>query len=397
MFKSQDILLICIIIILIIVICHCKKKNSEGFVSNIIFDTDKLEEVNAKLEKEALKINDVKNQIESLMNNYSEKEYLKKADGTYIEYSTGTPTEQKTLQKIRLDKLIDINNLVKLNNKLVNELKNNPYNEITYRHIIEDAIKERLNKITLNYIILKEKEKLEEIEDRKKPIKNIKHIDTSVMFDLEKIKPNDPKDDLYKIKYTTSKDNKKCETKCLTITNDNYEKTDADYYSFDDCIDNEEQNLKVNHIRSDYKCYKNDDDTIDVEKENLECENSLDHYLKYDENEYIKKYNDLLTYEDESKQTILSPLQIKPNNLQFLPNDFVVITPKVQPTNKPKQCLTVDDDGLSFQDCDLFGHQRFNYERTQTIVAGASGPTGTSGPTDTSGSSGASGASSTVV
>ena len=389
MFKSQDILLICIIIILIIVICHCRKKNSEGFVSNIIFDTDKLIEVDAKLAAEAVKIGEVKKQFNDLMSNYSTKEYLKKADGTYIEFSTGTPTEQQTLQKITLDKLIDINNLVKLNNKLVNELKNNPYNEITYRDIIEDAINKRLNKITLNYIILKEKEKLEEIEDRKKPIKNIKHIDTSVMFDLEKINPEIPGDDLYKIQYIISKDNEQCGKKCLNVKNDNYKdiygETDNDYYSFEDCAtDNEDQKLKVNHIRSDYKCYKNDDDTIDTEEENLACENSLDHYLKYDENEYIKKYNDLLTYEDESKETILSPLQIKPNNLQFLPNDFVVITPKVQPTNKPKQCLTVDDGGLSFQDCDLFGHQRFNYERTQTTVAGASGSTDTSGSTDAS-------------
>ena len=72
------VLLICIIIILIIVICHCRKKNSEGFVSNIIFDTDKLEEVDAKLAEEATKIEAVKTQFNTLMSNYEDVVYLKK-------------------------------------------------------------------------------------------------------------------------------------------------------------------------------------------------------------------------------------------------------------------------------------------------------------------------------
>jgi hypothetical protein len=399
MFKSQDILLICIIIILIIVICYYKNNNKEGFVSDQIFDIEKLKEVNDKLEGEAEKIEQIKTNFNNMITRYKDQDYVKV--GENYEIYDKNNVAHKDQDKLKLSKLIDINNLVKLNTKLINEIKNNPFDEF-YKKIIESLIKERLEDLQKISIKLQE-EKIENEEANKNiAIKSIKHIDSSVMFDLEKLNNDEGDDNIYKIKYINDNNdnNEGCNNKCLTFKKsfDGLDESDVnynkdDYYSFDECSteQNKTQLLKVNHIRLDYKCYKNDlvclnkSDHILNEKSIEECENDKDSYigyeaddtgksisdcykdlkthLKYDKNNYVKNHNDILTYKDKSNKDIVSPLSITTSNIEFLPNDFVVITPNDQSNYEPKQCLTVDNDGLSFQDCNLFENQRFNYER----------------------------------
>ena len=399
MFKSQDILLICIIIILIIVICYYKNNNKEGFVSDQIFDIEKLKEVNDKLEGEADKIEQIKTNFNNMITRYKDQYYVKVGENyeIYDKYND----VHKDKDKLKLSKLIDINNLVKLNTKLINEIKNNPFDEF-YKKIIESLIKERLEDLQEISIKLQE-EKLENEEANKKiAIKSIKHIDSSVMFDLEKLNNDEGDDNIYKIKYINDNNdnNEGCNNKCLTFKKsfDGLDESDVnynkdDYYSFDECSteQNKKQQLKVNHIRLDNKCYKNDlvclnkNDHKPNVKSVKECENDKDSYigyeaddtgksisdcykdlkthLKYDKNTYVKNHNDILTYKDQKNKDIVSPLSITTSNIEFLPNDFVVITPSDQSNYEPKQCLTVDNDGLSFQDCNLFENQRFNYER----------------------------------
>ena len=152
------------------------------------------------------------------------------------------------------------------------------------------------------------------------------------------------------------KRSKKCNNKCLGFDSTRYSNADSDYYRFEDCEDNTiSQQLKANNIKQEYKCYNNNTNQPDLRKLSLqECNEGLDTHLKYDEKSYVDTYNGLLKNN--------TALQIK-NKLDILPDDFVVITPRIQPIDEPNQCLTVDNEGLSFQDCDLFEHQRFNYER----------------------------------
>lgn len=364
MFKSQDILLICIIVILIIVICYCKNNKKEGFVSTEIFNPENLNRVNEDIKNEIKELTIIKRKFNEIIKRNKIQYYVKDEDsGTY------NITDEKNENKIALGALIDINNMVKLNGDLGKKLKNIPYNKY-YEETVKGAIRKRIEILNAEKIKQKQEEQLEESELNKFPIKNIKHIDTSVMFDL---KPVDG--DTYKVKYINDNNNsdgsnnsdnsnnsKKCSNKCLTFNTDKYSDDNSDYYSFEDCENNKvTQNLKVNNIKLEYKCYDIKSNKLDTTKTFKECNDDLHTYLKYDKDSYVKKYNKLVP----------EALNITTQNLQFLPADFAVITPIDQPQNEPNQCLTVDNEGLSFQDCDLFEHQRFNYERDIVEEGGA--------------------------
>lgn len=403
MFKSQDILLICIIVILIIVICYCKNNKKEGFVSTEIFSPANLKTVSEEIENEIKEIDIIKGKFNDIIKRNKIQYYIENIDDNTYRKATKDEIENKETTKIELGELIDINNMVKLNSDLGKKLKNIPYNKY-YEETVKGAIQKRIDIINGEIIKKKQEEILEEIKLNDYPITNIKHIDTSVMFDLQPVKD---KKDIYKVNYINDNNNsdgsnnsdnsnnsKKCSNKCLTFNTDKYSDENSDYYSFEDCEDNKvTQNLKVNNIRLDYKCYKNNKVCFNkntkekvTDKTIKECEDDKDKYiiryeedvtgksisdcykdlkthLDYDKNSYVKNYNALLTHKDKDNIDIVSPVSITENNLQFLPADFAVITPMNQPANEPKQCLTVDNEGLSFQDCDLFEHQRFNYER----------------------------------
>ena len=359
MIKPQDILLICIIVILIIVICYCKNNKKEGFVSTEIFNVANLESISAEIDKESKEIDTIKGKFNDIIKRNKIQYYIENKDdndkknGTYKLFEEGDKEEDK----IELGALIDINNLVKLNSDLGNKLKNIPYNRY-YEETVKGAIRKRIEIINDEIIKQKQQEQLEESKLNKFPIKNIKHIDTSVMFDLKRVDG-----DTYKVKYINDNNNgdnsnnsNKCNNKCLTFNVDKYSDENSDYYSFEDCVDDKDdtQNLKVNNIKLEYKCYDIKSKTLDKTKTFKECNDDLHTYLKYDKDSYVKKYNDLLSPKE---------LHININNLNNLPDDFAVITPTKQPLNESKQCLTVDNEGLSFQDCNLYEHQRFNYER----------------------------------
>ena len=357
MIKSQDILLICIIIILIIVICVCKKNKKEGFIASRLFNEDNLDKVSVELKNEMEEIDNIKSDFDEIIKRNNIKYYVKNKDNTY------TITDETNENKIELSSLIDTENLVKLNSKLGSNLNNINYNK-HYDEIVKEAVEERIKILNEKILKQKEKEQLEEEALKNKPFKKVKHIDTSIMFNLEKVN-DDVNDNSYKVKYinddydndNNDNDNKnnKCDNKCLEFNANKFNDDDNDYYSFEDCIDNKDsQNLKVNNIKLEYKCYDIDTNQK-VNKTIKECKNNIKTHLKHDKDSYVKKYNDLLP----------EALHITKENLNVLPKDFVVITPENQPKNETKQCLTVDNEGLSFQNCDLFEHQRFNYEKDE--------------------------------
>ena len=344
MFKSQDMILICIIVILIIVIFHCKNNKKEGFVSTEIFNPENLDTVKTKIKNETDTIKEIKNKFTDIIKRNEIQYYVKNEEGTYQK------ADKNDENVIELGTIIDINNMVKLNSDLGQKLKNIPYNRY-YEETVKGAIQKRIRILNDEIIKQKQEEILEASKLNKFPIKNIKHIDTSVMFNLENVDNN-----TYKVKYITDNNNphnEKCSDKCLTFDVNKYSDENSDYYSFEDCeYNNDMQKLEVNNIKLDYKCY-NIKTNEEVNKPLEECDDDLTTYINNDEQNYINKYNELIPKE----------LHITKNNLNYLPNEFTVITPTEQPPNEPKQCLTVDNEGLSFQDCDLFEHQRFNYER----------------------------------
>ena len=131
----------------------------------------------------------------------------------------------------------------------------------------------------------------------------------------------------------------------------------TDYYEFEQCDKtNKNQKFKIHRISNDYKCYT-DENGIQKELKHIKpsnCLNSIDKYLLQDKQSYIKTYNSIIP----------KTLHIGEENLKFLPNEFMAVSPanntKIKDPATQEQCLTIDDNKLTFQDCHLFENQRFN-------------------------------------
>ena len=180
MFKSQDMILICIIVILIIVIFHCKNNKKEGFVSTEIFNPENLDTVKTKIKNETDTIKEIKNKFTDIIKRNEIQYYVKNEEGTYQK------ADKNDENVIELGTIIDINNMVKLNSDLGQKLKNIPYNRY-YEETVKGAIQKRIRILNDEIIKQKQEEILEASKLNKFPIKNIKHIDTSVMFNLENV------------------------------------------------------------------------------------------------------------------------------------------------------------------------------------------------------------------
>jgi len=366
MFKSQDILLISIIIILIIVICHCKKGKREGFISNDIFNQQNLADVSTKIDDEKAEIIKIKSDFETIIKREKDQYYVNDVVTNTYREATTKDLEEGKLEIKPLSALVDIENMVKMNANMGEKLKEIPYPKY-YDETSRAAVQARITNVNNAMLLQKQTDAELEVVKNKLAIKNIKHIDTSVMYDLEKIgaseentyKIKDKNDTLPNSDANNNGNNKTCGVKCLAFDTDKFNDDTDDYISFEDCIDNNAQQLSVNNIKLDYKCYDIEGGLLDTTNKTLEeCSESLYTYLKYDKDSYVDNYNKLLPTD--------SPLKITENQIPFLPDDFVAITPKNQPANAPPLCLTVDSKSVSFQDCDLRPHQRFNYERGET-------------------------------
>ena len=371
MFKSQDILLICIIIILIVVICHSKNiksNNIEGFSDNEIFDNEifnknKLQSIGDEINNEKIKIEEIKGLFNKITDRSKNQEYIKDNNGTYVIAPTNTPTEDI----ITLNKLIDIDKLVNLNNILTKNVKNLPY-DIYLDDTINEVIKKRITELNENIRNNDIKTQNENALLDELPIKNIKNINTSFMFDLERVGAIEDKN--YKIKYKNDNNSNEnnninstnCNNKCLEFDSVKFkDKSNDDYYSFEDCdTSNANQNLKIHNIKLEYKCYNNDNSIDEDLSKNLsECNKIISKTVKQDTDSYITKYNNLI-----KDNTLVSP--IIESDIDNLPSDFVVITQKLsgqQNKENPYQCLSVDNENLTFKDCDLYKHQLFNYNK----------------------------------
>ena len=379
MIQTENILLLFILLILCIIICKKYKNNTfENFESGTIqiFDVKKLNNMSKKINKEKKKIKGITNEFKDIINQDTEKCYEKDDDGNFTIIKCESETNEDI---VRTQPLIDTEKLIKLNNKLSNSFKDIPLYDF-YKDTTDGVKKQRIDAIKAHNL-KQESDILEEkLKNNNKPMTQIKHIETSTMYDLEYIvdeeegeydRNNENNTYLLKIKNPNEiiESNEQdetntsgCKEQCLTFDREKYKlnkDTDTlkDYYEFEQCDkSNSNQKFKVNNISIDYKCYT-DDNGSQQELKNIKpsnCLNSIDKYLLPDSESYIQKYNSLIP----------ENLHIGEGNLKFLPKEIISISPSKDNTpqdpNTQEQCLTIDDNKLSFQDCHLFENQRFN-------------------------------------
>jgi hypothetical protein len=385
--KIENILLLFILLLLCITICKKYKDRFEPFQNENendpiqIFSEDKLKNISNEIDTESKKINTISNEFEDIIKQDAQKCYKKNEEGNF-EIIDCDEENQDHENYITTQPLIDTEKLIKLNNKLSNSFKDIPLSGF-YKDTIYGLNKQRIDSIK-EHNLKQEADIVEkQLKNNNKPLTQIKHIETSTMYDLEyiqdeeggeydkdnennsyllKIKnPNEPieSNELDELDETNTSD---CKEKCLTFDKEKYKlnkDNDAlkDYYDFESCDKtNPNQKFKVHDISIDYKCYT-DDNGSPKELKNIKpsnCLNSIDKYLLPDNKSYIKKYNSLIP----------ENLHIGEENLKFLPKQFFAISPSHDDTiddpNSQEQCLTIDDDKLSFQDSHLFENQRFN-------------------------------------
>jgi len=385
--KIENILLLFILLLLCIIICKKYKDRFEPFQNENendpiqIFSEDKLKNISNEIDTESKKINTISNEFEDIIKQDAQKCYKKNEEGNF-EIIDCDEENQDHENYITTQPLIDTEKLIKLNNKLSNSFKDIPLSGF-YKDTIYGLNKQRIDAIK-EHNLKQEVDIVEkQLKNNNKPLTQIKHIETSTMYDLEyiqdeegeeydkdnennsyllKIKnPNEPieSNELDELDETNTSD---CKEKCLTFDKEKYKlnkDNDAlkDYYDFESCDKtNPNQKFKVHDISIDYKCYT-DDNGSPKELKNIKpsnCLNSIDKYLLPDNKSYIKKYNSLIP----------ENLHIGEENLKFLPRQFFAISPSHDDTiddpNSQEQCLTIDDGKLSFQDSHLFENQRFN-------------------------------------
>ena len=359
MFKSQDILLFIIIIILIIILCHCNYKKKEGFQDVGLFNETKLNTVSTKIKKEYSKIKEIQGKFDKITDRRKTIYLNINGDKQYVIGNKGDP-DGKTLSS-----LVDTNKLVKLNNELSKSYQDIPlskYYDNTVKSVIDERIK---NVYGIRNKNLYEKIKKDQ-EEATKAISKIKNVESSLIFNVDRI---DKDTGTYKIKYDIEDtENKMCNTKCFKFDDDKFKAGDEDYYFFDDC-NVENTQLKAHNIKLNHKCFNNDKvgnkyiEAKDTDGKPIsfeECDKDLTKHIAYDKDSFITDYNKISLFD------------IDENDISNLHNDFVVIT-QVEPKKikddegidkEQYQCLTVDNEGLSFQNCHLHNNQRFNYERS---------------------------------
>lgn len=192
-------------------------------------------------------------------------------------------------------------------------------------------------------------------------IKSIKNPKTSTSISVKKIKPNDNDDNKYQLFINNTENNN--DIKCLSFDINKqkiFNKKDTtieditNYYSIKKCdVNDTTQHLSLNKHKLEQHCY----DYPSMKKNNkelIECIGT-DVIIKENNDEFIKSYN----------KNIPIPFHINNNLIGITPNKFITVTPnKKLKTEKYNQCLTIDNNGVSFQECTNRPNQRWNYSST---------------------------------
>ena len=236
----------------------------------------------------------------------------------------------------------------------------NPTTDLKKLRELNDEIKN--TKININPILqnidtqIKQK-RLAEINDNLddlmnetnyKDIKNIKQISnnlTGKSLNVEKVHPNDKNDNQYYIYLNSVNNQNGIEYRCLSYNRNNpenpYETKKCN--KFDD-----KQKFNLDKIILNKKCYNYPDTKTPNNKSLEECHGA--NVIKLEnKTEFIKKINSRISEDNKF-------FRLSENNIFTVPKQFSFISP----VNSNK-CLTIDQEGISFQDCINNPSQQWNY------------------------------------
>ena len=355
MLNFNNISLLVIILITLILIHinfkrnHIHNQNPEPFVVDNTF-SDNLNEINEKLQEE---INDSKH-INRLLVGINEKNNQDKCfivnrdsnnEITDIKYKNITDSSQCPINGIVIKPTTDLKKLRELNEEIKNTSINiNPILKNTDKIIKQKRINE------LNEQIKKLEEDNIINEDDVKTIRQIKNNFTGKSLNVKKVNPNDDNNSKYYIYLNSLYDNNNggVEYRCLSYNKNNPENP----YETKKCNPRDtKQHFDLDKIVLNKKCY--DYPNTNLNKPNNktleECEGA--NVIKLEnKKDFVEKINSKIS--DKNKF-----FRISESNIFTVPKQFSFISP----IDDNEQCLTIDREGVSFQECVNNPSQQWNY------------------------------------
>ena len=352
-FNNISLLLIIIITLLLIHINYKKKhihiQDNEPFVDAGSGFDQSINNILVKVNNEINESREINNLLRGIneKNNQDKKFIITREDGeiTDIKYKDSTNPEDNDLNNNQ--EIITINpttDLKKLRN-LNDEIKNTNVNVKPILQNIDSKIKQlRINKINNDPIFNVE----ESVIDEPKNIRQIKNNLTGKSLNVEKVKPNDENDNQYYIYLNSVNNNNVIEYRCLSYNDNNPDNP----YETKKCDKNDnKQKFELDKMTLSKKCYNypNPDMNKPNGKKLEECVGASVIKLE-NKKEFVEKINKKIS--DDNKFFHLTE-----NNIFTVPKQFSFISP----INKDNECLTIDQEGISFQDCINNPTQQWNY------------------------------------
>lgn len=298
-------------------------------------------------------------------------------------------------------------------NSSVNSIKNSYNNKtLNMKKLNNEILRQKIPSINPHtdyyHIKIDDPQKINEVKKNEQQIKDLggEWVNKSWQLNYDKNKYDDKNnleyknkidENMNKIKELIEK-NKQKKVQCLSFDNNNK----SEPYLLTDCDEkeNSSQLMTVHNIKSQDGCFNMENNEFVENITNSECIKNLKQELRPNKDKFICNYNQHVNY----------PYTINENETEFLPNTFSIIkpfnfTPPGKETQPKKQsmyneymyafdnqmifdnekteddktyndkcinkynfpqkkkniesCLTIDKEGISFQDCNLRKNQRW--------------------------------------
>ena len=419
--KNNNITLIFVLLFVIFVVYYydkhykCKIENLE----NQIEQFSNLEEVETNVGNELTEMENIENKYGFIFkDNDKERKILKRTkDGKLLDFNSINKKEElekkkqddEKIEEITLNPLLNTQKLIETNNEIHDKVK-----QINFNQIKKDVLNYVQNKRIYN--LEEEASKYLEMNtnENEKNINSIKNSHHNKLLTIKKV--NNEKNH-YIIRMDDPKmieENNKDKVKCLYFNNNIQDNTSDSPYGLKRCNEKNDKSqlMQIHNIELEDGCFNIEDNKFITNISNSECKKDLNKELRPNKDKFLCNYNQHVNY----------PYLIEENELEFLPKKISIIKPvnfkppeeqkkdtkqqkrktyndyryaydymkpqhnyenplmyenpetiedneyKYQCQNKytlpPKKsyiesCLTIDKEGLSFQDCNLRKNQRW--------------------------------------
>ena len=354
-FNNISLLLIIIITLLLI---HVNFKRNHNHTREYFNDSseflENVKKINTDVDNEIVSSKKINNLLKGIneKNNQQKNFIITKEDGeiTDIKYLNNKddiinldinqlPSNQEILT---IDPITDLKKLRHLNS----DIKNTDINVNPVLQNIDKQIKQlRINEINKNINSLTVEDSMNEDV---KEIKQIKNNLTGKSLNVEKVNPNDETNNKYYIYLNSVNNDNGVEYRCLSYNNNNSQNP----YETKKCNKTDDkQKFELDKMILSKKCYDypNTDTSKPNNKSLEECVGANVIMLE-NKNGFIENINAKIS--DDNKF-----FRLTENNIFTVPKQFSFISP----INRKKKCLTIDQEGISFQDCINNPSQQWNY------------------------------------